>query len=225
MKTVFKLFAYEFKNIYKQALIFAFISTFLFALSISVMCFSSDMVQGYKDYLDDYGYYTLWVREVEDIGRYEEVDELCDYLSVRASGITIWHPFITEGSVPEDGDTADILSGQSYVFRDTLPIDFDYYYFEGGGWTSADNQKRADGLYPIFISKEAAENLQVNVGDTVSFYYELTDGLHEEKMRVRIFSALKTKKRGIIGTTLRFPFLLFWKIRTTLLKNVRFFLK
>ena len=92
MKTVFKLFAYEFKNIYKQALIFAFISTFLFALSISVMCFSSDMVQGYKDYLDDYGYYTLWVREVEDIGRYEEVDELCDYLSVRASGITIWHP-------------------------------------------------------------------------------------------------------------------------------------
>lgn len=225
MKTVFKLFAYEFKNIYKQALIFAFISTFLFALSISVMCFSSDMVQGYKDYLDDYGYSTLWVREVEDIGRYEEVDKLCDYLSVRASGITIWHPFITDGSVPEDGDTADILSGQSYVFRDTLPIDFDYYYFEGGGWTSADNQRRAEGLYPIFISKEVAENLQVNVGDTVSFYYELTDGLHEEKMRVADIFCLKDEEEGYYRDDFAIPFSFILENKDNLTEKCTFFLE
>ena len=193
MKNVLKLFAYEFKNIYKQALIFAFISTFLFALSISVMCFSTDMVQGYRDYLDEDGwYYSVDIYNVTDFESYKELNKLGDDFYARAYGMTQACAEATDDGyryspMLQKGDVASGYWGVAYLFREELPyeISYDCYISEGEYGGTASNERNADGRYPIYLTIETAKELEAGVGDILTYSYYLTDGLHtDEEMYV-----------------------------------------
>jgi len=194
MKNVFRLFAYEFKNVYKQTLIFSVISTFLFALSISVLCFSSDMVQGYKDYLDedDY-YYYVGVYGATDLSKYDELDKVCDYVSAQAYGICCIYEQEEEAweinlkPMLQKGDKTAGYDAMSYVFRDEKPRDFlfrECHITEGEYLGKALNGRNSDGLYYTYISAKVSEELEAGVGDTVTLNYELTDGMHTEEFSV-----------------------------------------
>ena len=197
MKNVLRLFAYEFKNIYKQALIFALISTFLFALSISVMCFSTDMVQGYRDYLDKDDYYhTLSMYDVTDFEKIKEVDGVCDYLSAYVYGITeaienadggseFGGTVVTFRPMLQKDEKIGGYHGMAYIFRDELPEEIDEdCVMEEGEIGASYNERNSDGRYSIYLYAKAAEELEVGIGDSVTLNYELTDGLHKEEFTV-----------------------------------------
>lgn len=216
MKSVFKLFACEFKNIYKQALIFALISTFLFALSISVMCFSSDMVQGYKDWVDEVEYYDyLGVYNVTDFDKYKELDGLCDYLYSEAYGITERYKDsekyagATE-SIPmlQNGDNTSGYAGGSYVFREELPPEMADGLISGSYGGAAANERRENGQYPVYVSDKTAEQLEVSVGDSVILNYELKDGnMYVEKFTVAgVYAYDDAIVKGHFACTFIIPF-------------------
>ena len=193
MKTVLKLFAYEFKNIWKQTLIFALISTFLFALSISVMCFSTDIVQGYKDWLDEAEYYdTVSIYDATNLKRYEEMNKL-GYTFAQAYGITArykesekYHGATESIHMLQKGENTGGNEGAAYIFRDELPKGItDYFTLESGEYLGTKlNERDENGRYSVYIESRNAERMQAAVGDVVIYNYELIDGMHAEEFTV-----------------------------------------
>ncbi len=200
---VFRLFAYEFKKVYKQTLVFSVISTFLFALSISVLCFSSDMLQGYKDYLDEVEYYdTVAIYDATKLEKYEEFDKL-GYTFAQAYGISARYkeseefPGATESlHMLQNGENTGGNEGAAYIFRDGLPKGItDYFTLESGKYTGAKlNTRDENGRYSVFVEAKDAERMEVVAGDTVTFNYELIDGIHAEEFTVA--GILKEKESG-----------------------------
>ena len=166
----FKLFTNELKHIYKQSLLLIAIAMFLFTLSISVWCFSRDMIDGYKEYLDSsLDVVHLSVYDLDGVDRYTQIDALGDYFFANARGIT-YYPTLRCG----DKSVEETL-GDALIFRDNLPYYFKDCEFSGRTWTASDNLK-SDNNYPIFLSQSVADELSVTVGADVILECRLATG-------------------------------------------------
>ena len=177
MKNV-NLFLNELKHIYKQALLFIAIAAILFTLSIGVWCFSGDMIDAYKNYLDsslDVAY--LSVYDLDGIDSYAQIDALGDYFFANARGVT-YYPTLKCG----DKSVEDTL-GDAVIFRDKLPHGYQDCEFVGRAWTSNDNLYN-DNNFPIFVSQSIADELSVTVGTDVLFEYSLSTGRTSRMMTV-----------------------------------------
>ena len=159
-----KIFIYELKNVIKQSLTFTCISVALFTLSIGVLCFSSDMINGYKEFLNkNFDVISLAMYNVDGFQSYEEVDKLGDALSVEVEGVT-YYPNLKYGE-----NVVNCL-GTSYKFRDELPYYYRFCTFQGRQWCTDDNTPIED-VYSIFLSQSIANELSISVGDKILFEY------------------------------------------------------
>lgn len=178
IRQVAKLFLTEIKHFYKQSLLFITIAMFLFTLSISVWCFSSDMIDGYKRYLDEnIDVVYLTVNDVEDLEMYKEIEVIADYLYASVSGVT-YYPTIKFGQ-----SGSRVCLGSAYLFRDNLPFNYKDCVFQGRSWRASDNKIEGD-VYTIFLRQSVAEELCVQVGDEITFEYESKLGVKSCNMTV-----------------------------------------
>ena len=183
-----RLFLNELKHVYKQSLIFTAIAMFLFMLSISVWCFSSAMIQGYKTFLNDSNdVIYLSIYGLTDMDEYIQIDACGDYLDANYRGIT-YYPRLRNGDNLIEG-----TYGIASFLRDELP----YYYkkceFSGRAWSSSDNIL-PDGNPPIFLAKSIADELSIQAGEEITFEYSDKTGWTSCAMTVE---GIFTEEEGI----------------------------
>ena len=139
-------------------------------LSISVWCFSSDMIDGYKNFLNDTrDVMSFSIHNLEDIDKYTQIDACGDYLKANVGGIT-YYPQLSYGD-----NVIERTYGIAYLFRDELPHDYQNCKFKGRPWISSDNIL-PNSNPPIFLAESIADELSVTVGAEITFEYSLNTG-------------------------------------------------
>ncbi len=189
MKRIIKLFLKEIKHIYIHSLIFILISTIMFTLSISLFCFSLDIVKDYKNYLDESFEYLSITLRVNDLEQYDSFVNIGDYLEVDYGGLT-YYPTMKFG----DKENSNTM-GTSFIFDDELHANFRKCKFIGAQWSKKDNFKE-DSYYNIFLSSELAENLNIAIGGKLIFKYWADNELRENQFNVK---GIYSKEDGVVN--------------------------
>lgn len=172
MKKNTELFLSEFKTIYKQCISFIIIAGLIFTLSISLFCFSLDIITGYKDFLDENSpdgiYVKIYPDTIDDFFKY---DIYGDYSSIVAQNVTFLSSLkfgenIVSSINPPLGQ--GYLMGNSYIFKDNLPQEYMNAELTSGRWWEVSDNEKIDGKYNIFISQETSDMLSCNTGDIIN---------------------------------------------------------
>ena len=175
MKKVICLFLQEFKNIYKQLILFIIISVFLFALAIGLFCFAKDMRSAYRQYMDATCTAPLSIFIENKINKTDLsiVNSFVDTVwssSVVSEGTLSYNEKEVSSNQPPEGFA--YLIGQSCYFKDSLPMSAeDIKFTEGRFLGDSINGKDEEGYYHIYLSNIVAEPLDAHLNDVITWNY------------------------------------------------------